>query len=41
MLQAEVLSLKDRLLTNTPHQREAFAEIITQSQSHVCHFSVP
>jgi len=32
-LRAEVLSLKDRLLTNTPHQREAFAEIITQSQT--------
>jgi len=33
LLQAEVLSLKDRLLTNTPHQREVFAEIITQSQT--------
>jgi two-component system nitrogen regulation response regulator GlnG len=32
-LQAEVLSLKERLLTETPHQREAFAEIITQSQA--------
>jgi two-component system, NtrC family, nitrogen regulation response regulator GlnG len=32
-LRAEVLSLKDRLLTETPHQREAFAEIITQSQA--------
>jgi DNA-binding NtrC family response regulator len=28
---AEVLSLKDRLLTDTPHQREAFAEIVTGS----------
>ena len=32
-LRAEVLSLKDRLLADTPHQREAFAEIITQSQA--------
>jgi two-component system, NtrC family, nitrogen regulation response regulator GlnG len=32
MLHAEVLSLKERLLTDTPHQREAFAEIITQSK---------
>jgi two-component system, NtrC family, nitrogen regulation response regulator GlnG len=32
-LRAEVLSLKERLLTETPHQREAFAEIITQSQA--------
>ena len=32
MLRAEVLSLKERLLTDTPHQREAFAEIITQSK---------
>jgi two-component system nitrogen regulation response regulator GlnG len=32
-LRAEVLSLKERLLTDTPHQREAFAEIITQSQA--------
>jgi DNA-binding NtrC family response regulator len=31
MWRAEVLSLKDRLLTATPHQQEAFAEIITQS----------
>src|SRR5262245_44319214 len=30
---AEVLSLKERLLTETPHQRDAFAEIITQSQA--------
>jgi two-component system, NtrC family, nitrogen regulation response regulator GlnG len=30
---AEVLSLKERLLTETPHQREAFAEIITQSKA--------
>src|SRR5262249_38868374 len=33
MLRAEVLSLKDRLLTQTPHQREAFAEIVTQSKA--------
>jgi two-component system, NtrC family, nitrogen regulation response regulator GlnG len=33
MWRAEVLSLKDRLLTETPHQRDAFAEIITQSQA--------
>src|SRR5499433_1819756 len=32
MLRAEVLSLKERLLTDTPHQRQAFAEIITQSK---------
>ena len=32
MLRAEVLSLKERLLMDTPHQREAFAEIITQSK---------
>ena len=32
-LRAEVLSLKERLLADTPHQREAFAEIITQSQA--------
>ena len=32
-LRAEVLSLKDRLLTDTPPQREAFAEIITQSRA--------
>jgi two-component system nitrogen regulation response regulator GlnG len=32
-LQAEVLSLKDRLLTDAPHRREAFAEIVTQSRS--------
>jgi DNA-binding NtrC family response regulator len=32
MLRAEVLSLKECLLTDTPHQREAFAEIITQSK---------
>jgi DNA-binding NtrC family response regulator len=31
LLRAEVLSLKDRLLTETPHQEEAFAELITQS----------
>jgi two-component system nitrogen regulation response regulator GlnG len=33
MLRAEVLSLKERLLTDTPHQREAFAEVITQSKT--------
>jgi two-component system nitrogen regulation response regulator GlnG len=33
LLRAEVLSLKERLLTDTPHQREAFAEIITQSKA--------
>jgi DNA-binding NtrC family response regulator len=33
LLQAEVLSLKDRLLTATPHQPEAFAEILTQNQA--------
>jgi two-component system, NtrC family, nitrogen regulation response regulator GlnG len=32
MLRAEVLSLKERLLTDTPHEREAFVEIITQSK---------
>jgi two-component system nitrogen regulation response regulator GlnG len=32
-LRAEVLSLKERFLTDTPHHREAFAEIITQSKS--------
>jgi two-component system, NtrC family, nitrogen regulation response regulator GlnG len=32
-LQAEVLSLKERLLTETPPHREAFAEIITQSKA--------
>jgi DNA-binding NtrC family response regulator len=32
-LRAEVLSLKDRLLTDTPPQREAFADIITQSKA--------
>jgi two-component system, NtrC family, nitrogen regulation response regulator GlnG len=32
-LRAEVMSLKDRLLTETPHQREAFAEIVTQSKA--------
>jgi DNA-binding NtrC family response regulator len=32
-LRAEVLSLKERLLTDTPHRRDAFAEIITQSQA--------
>ena len=33
LLQAEVLSLKERLLTDVPHQRHAFAEIITQSKA--------
>jgi DNA-binding NtrC family response regulator len=33
MLRAEVLSLKDRLLTDNPPQWEAFAEIITQSRA--------
>jgi two-component system nitrogen regulation response regulator GlnG len=33
MLRAEMLSLKERLLTETPHQREAFAEIVTQSKT--------
>jgi DNA-binding NtrC family response regulator len=33
MLRAEVLSLKDRLLTDTPPRWEAFAEIITQSRA--------
>jgi two-component system, NtrC family, nitrogen regulation response regulator GlnG len=37
-LRAEVLSLKDRLLTDTPLQREAFAEIITQSRAMVAIF---
>jgi two-component system, NtrC family, nitrogen regulation response regulator GlnG len=32
-LRAEVLSLKERLLTETPHQPEVFAEIITQSKA--------
>jgi two-component system nitrogen regulation response regulator GlnG len=32
-LRAEVLSLKERLLTETPHQREAFAGIVTQSRA--------
>jgi two-component system, NtrC family, nitrogen regulation response regulator GlnG len=33
ILRAELLSLKERLLTDTPHEREAFAEIITQSNT--------
>jgi DNA-binding NtrC family response regulator len=33
MLRAEVLSLKERLLTDAPHQPQAFAEIITQSKA--------
>jgi DNA-binding NtrC family response regulator len=32
-LRAEVLSLKERLLTDTPHQRTAFTEIITQDRA--------
>jgi two-component system, NtrC family, nitrogen regulation response regulator GlnG len=32
MLRAEVLSLKDRLLADSPHEHAAFAEIITQSK---------
>jgi DNA-binding NtrC family response regulator len=32
-LRDEVLSLKDRFLTDRPHEREAFAAIITQSQT--------
>jgi two-component system nitrogen regulation response regulator GlnG len=32
MLRAEVLSLKDRFLADIPHERAAFAEIITQSK---------
>src|SRR6185312_3415628 len=32
-LNAELLSLKDRLLTETPPRREAFAEIITQDRA--------
>jgi two-component system, NtrC family, nitrogen regulation response regulator GlnG len=32
-LRAEVLSLKDHLLTESTHQREAFAEIVTQSKA--------
>jgi DNA-binding NtrC family response regulator len=32
-LQAEVLSLKERLLSDTPPHQEAFAEVITQSQT--------
>jgi two-component system nitrogen regulation response regulator GlnG len=32
-LRAEVLSLKERLLTDAPPHREAFAEIITQSKA--------
>jgi two-component system nitrogen regulation response regulator GlnG len=31
VLRAEFLSLKERLLTNSPHQPGAFAEIVTQS----------
>jgi two-component system, NtrC family, nitrogen regulation response regulator GlnG len=33
VLRAEVLSLKDRLLTDAPHQGHAFAKIITQSKA--------
>ena len=32
-LRAEVLSLKDRLLADTPHQQEAFADIVTRDPS--------
>ncbi|HEY6991549.1 MAG TPA: sigma-54 dependent transcriptional regulator [Bryobacteraceae bacterium] len=32
-LNAELLSLKDRLLTETPHKSEAFAEIVTQDRA--------
>jgi two-component system, NtrC family, nitrogen regulation response regulator GlnG len=32
-LNAELLSLKDRLLKETPHEQEAFAEIITQDHA--------
>jgi two-component system, NtrC family, nitrogen regulation response regulator GlnG len=32
-LRTEVMSLKERLLTETPHRREAFAEIVTQSKA--------
>jgi len=32
-LQAELLSLKERLLTDTPHHPEAFAAVVTQSPS--------
>jgi two-component system nitrogen regulation response regulator GlnG len=32
-LREEVISLKERLLSDTPHQPEAFAEIVTQNQT--------
>src|SRR5918997_663918 len=32
-LRAEVLSLKESILTDTPPQREAFEEIVTQSSA--------
>jgi DNA-binding NtrC family response regulator len=32
-LNAELLSLKERLLTETPHKREAFADIVTQDRA--------
>jgi two-component system, NtrC family, nitrogen regulation response regulator GlnG len=32
-LRAEVLSLKESILTDTPPQREAFAEVVTQSKA--------
>ena len=32
-LREEVVSLKERLRSDTPHQRDAFAEIVTQSQT--------
>jgi DNA-binding NtrC family response regulator len=37
-LRAEVFSLKERLLTDTPPHREAFAELITQSKAMVAIF---
>jgi len=33
MLKAEVLSLKDRILTDTPYEREAFGAIVTQDRA--------
>src|SRR5215510_6735007 len=32
-LREEVFSLKERLLSDTPHQREVFAEIVTQNKT--------
>jgi DNA-binding NtrC family response regulator len=37
-LRAELLSLKDRMLTDTPHHREAFAQIVTSDPSLVAIF---